>query len=112
MLECPTKRAEANTSGSSRKFFAESSTDVGAVLRNVTSTALSVSDIDKLLGYVRSKSMFDVEPMLDVLTRDFAADPFFRFLILHFGEKRCRFFCSDVKKVSVYCIHACSLELV
>ncbi|KHN85310.1 Protein SZT2, partial [Toxocara canis] len=98
MLECPTKRAEANTSGSSRKFFAESSTDVGAVLRNVTSTALSVSDIDKLLGYVRSKSMFDVEPMLDVLTRDFAADPFFRFLILHFGEKRCRFFCSDVKK--------------
>lgn len=98
------KRPEASTSGTSRKFFGESSSDVNSVLRNVTSTASTVNDIDKLLGYVRSKSMFDMEPMLDALSRDFAADPFFRFLVLHFGEKRCRFFCSDVKKVWHYCI--------
>uniref|UniRef100_A0A915AZD3 Protein SZT2 n=1 Tax=Parascaris univalens TaxID=6257 RepID=A0A915AZD3_PARUN len=98
MLECAVKRPEASTSGTSRKFFGESSSDVNSVLRNVTSTASTVNDIDKLLGYVRSKSMFDMEPMLDELSRDFAADPFFRFLVLHFGEKRCRFFCSDVKK--------------
>lgn len=99
MLGGPPKGSEPTTSHSSSKLLHDGNGDASSVLKNVSSTTAVTTDIDNLLGFVHSKSLYEYEPLLETLVNDVTAAALFRTLILHFGVQKCRLFVSPMKEV-------------
>ncbi|CAG9533303.1 unnamed protein product [Cercopithifilaria johnstoni] len=80
------------------KLLARHGSDVTSVLRLALSTYRTTTDLDNLLGYVKSESLNIYEPLLDSLVNNLNPGVFFKLLIQHFGLQKCRLFCSSVKE--------------
>ncbi|KAM3715693.1 KICSTOR complex protein, partial [Dirofilaria immitis] len=80
------------------KLLARHNHDVTLVLRLALSTSLTTSDLDNLLGYVKSEFLNIYEPLLDSIISNLNPGIFFKLLIQHFGLQKCRLFCSFVKE--------------
>ncbi|VDN93928.1 unnamed protein product [Brugia pahangi] len=87
------------------KLLARHSNDITSVLRLALSTSLTTTDIDNLLGYVKSESLTNYEPLLESLVSNLNPGLFFKLLIQHFGLQKCRLFCSSVKECTLHLQH-------
>ncbi|VDO39833.1 unnamed protein product [Onchocerca flexuosa] len=98
MLEKHVTKRETIEMTEQWKLLAHHSHDVTSVLRLVLSTSLTTTDLDNLLGYVKSESLNTYEPLLDSVVSNLNSGNFFKLLIQHFGLQKCRLFCSSVKE--------------
>uniref|UniRef100_A0A915Q6J3 Protein SZT2 n=1 Tax=Setaria digitata TaxID=48799 RepID=A0A915Q6J3_9BILA len=98
MLEKQAMKRESTEMIEQRKLLARYSYDVAAVLRLALSTSLTTTDLDNLLGYVKSEPLNIYEPLLDSVVSNLNSGAFFKLLIQNFGVQKCRLFCSSAKE--------------
>lgn len=101
MLEKHVTKRETVEMTEQWKLLARHNSDVTSVLRLALSTSLTTTDLDNLLGYVKSESLNIYEPLLDSVVSNLNPGIFFKLLIQHFGLQKCRLFCSSVKEVFI-----------